>query len=120
MKQIGTLIVEEKIVFDESPEICPVFRIEMAVILIQRGLFELFTPVYDGGGGNTPPHLYFQSAWLGVVLKMLLNNLVLRWPIHEGNMDLVRLWSWLKVRYESAAKSDPLGVSMGIILGHLI
>ena len=43
-----------------------------------------------------------------MVLKMAVNNSSLRCPIHEGITDGIRLWSWLKVRYESAAKLDPL------------
>ena len=39
---------------------------------------------------------------------MAVNKLSLRWPIHEGNMDRIRLWSWLKVRYESDTILDPL------------
>ena len=43
-----------------------------------------------------------------MVLKMAANNLLLRWSMHEGNTDGICLWSWLKVRYESAAKLDHL------------
>ena len=39
---------------------------------------------------------------------MEFNNSSLRWPMHEGNKDGVDLWYWLKVRYDSAAKLDPL------------
>ena len=28
--------------------------------------------------------------------------------MNEGNIDGIRLWSWLKVRYESASKLYPL------------
>ena len=42
------------------------------------------------------------------VLKMEVNNSLFRWPMYEGNKDDVDLWSWLKVRYESADKLDPL------------
>ena len=80
----------------------------MAGILIKYGLSKLLSFAYVGGSGVTPPHLYFQSAWLGAVLNMAVNNSSLRWTINEGNRDGVKLWSWLKFRYESAAKSDPL------------
>ena len=30
------------------------------------------------------------------------------WPIHEGEKDGVYLWVWLNIKYESAAKLDPL------------
>ena len=37
---------------------------------------------------------------------MEVNNLFLSWLMHEGNMDGICLWSWLKVRYESTSKLD--------------
>ena len=39
---------------------------------------------------------------------MAVNKLSLRWPIYEGNKDGMDLWSWIKFRYENAAKLDPL------------
>ena len=39
---------------------------------------------------------------------MAVNNLSLRWKMHKGNKYGVDLWSWLKVKYESAARLDPL------------
>ena len=39
---------------------------------------------------------------------MAVNNSSLSRTMHEGNKDGVDLWSWTKVRYESAAKLDPL------------
>ena len=39
---------------------------------------------------------------------MAVNNSPLRWPIHEREKDGVGLWSWLKIKHESAAKLDPL------------
>ena len=39
--------------------------------------------------------------------------------MHEGDKDGVELWSWIKLKYESAAKLDPLRRFMGIKLGHL-
>ena len=38
----------------------------------------------------------------------MVKNMSLSWPMHEGNKDGVDLWSWLKLKYESAAKLDPL------------
>ena len=84
MNQSGNLTSEEKIAFYGSPDLWLVFSIEMTVILIQKGILDLFTPESSGVGGNTHPHLYFQSAWLGMVLNMEVNNLLLRWPMHEG------------------------------------
>ena len=80
----------------------------MTGILIKYGLIQLFSLASVGGSGVTPPHLYFHSAWLGAVLKTAVNNLPLRWPMHEGNNDGVDLWSWLKIEYESAAKLNLL------------
>ena len=39
---------------------------------------------------------------------MEVNNSLLRWPIHKGEKDGLELWLWLKIKYESAAKLDPL------------
>ena len=33
--------------------------------------------------------------------------------MHEGDKDGVDLWSWIKIRYESAAKLDPLSQLYG-------
>ena len=60
------------------------------------------------GSVITPPHLYFHSKCLRVVLNREGNTSSLRWTIHEGDKDGVDLWSWLKVRYESASKLDHL------------
>ena len=45
-----------------------------------------------------------------MVLNMEVNNLFLRWPMHEGNMGVICLWSWLKVIHESASKLYPLKI----------
>ena len=79
----------------------------MTGILIKYGLQYLMSYALPGGTG-LPPHWYFQSSYLGAVMKMSVNNSPLRWPIHEGEKDGVGLWSWLKIKHESAAKSDPL------------
>ena len=90
---MGILTCEGKITFDGASESWPVFRIYMAGILIKYGLSKLLSFAYVGGSGVTPPHLYFQSAWLGAVLNMAVNNSSLRWTINEGNKDGVELWS---------------------------
>ena len=41
---------------------------------------------------------------------MEVKNTLLRWLTKEGNMDVIRLWYWLKFRYESASKLDPLRI----------
>ena len=85
----------------------------MTGTLIKHGLLQLFPLAYFGSSGVTPPHLYFQSACLGAVLNMAVNNLLLRWTMHEGNKYGVELWSCIKVKYESAAKLVPLGSFYG-------
>ena len=80
-KHKGILTSEEKITFDSIYESWPVFRIETTGILIKYGLQELLPQTLPSGSG-LPPHLYFQSSWMGEVLKMAVNNLPLRWPMH--------------------------------------
>ena len=41
---------------------------------------------------------------------MAVNNCTLRWPMHEGDKDGVKILLWMKIKYESAAKLDPLRV----------
>ena len=72
--QKGILTCEEKIKFDGFSESLTVFRIEITGILIKYGLLQLFYLASVGGSGVTPPHLYFQSAWLGVEFNMAVNN----------------------------------------------
>ena len=43
-----------------------------------------------------------------MVVNMAVNNSSLSLPMHEVNIDGIRLWSWNKVRYDSAAKLDTL------------
>ena len=107
LKQTRILTCDQKIAFDGYPDSWPVFRIELTGIIIQRGLFQLYSPTSSKIDGKTPPHENFQSVWMEMVLKMTVNNLSLRWPMHEGNMDGILLQAWLKVRYEIAAKLDP-------------
>ena len=102
------LTCEEKIAFDESPDSWPFFCIELTSILIQRDLLELFSPSSSGGCGKIPPNQHFQSVCMEMVLNVAVNNLSLRCVMHEENIDVTRLWSWLKVRYESSAKLYPL------------
>ena len=40
----------------------------------------------------------------------VVNNSPLRWTMHEGSMNGICLWSWIKVIYESADKLDPLKI----------
>ena len=78
VKNIGILTCEGKITFDGASERWPFFRIEVTIILIQRGLFKLLSLASMGDPGITPPHLYFQYKWIGVLLKSSWNNSFLR------------------------------------------
>ena len=109
-KQKGLLTSEEKITFDGNFETWPVFCIEMTGILIKFGLQELLSSVLPGASSVLPPHLYFQSSWLGAVLNMAVNKSPLRWPMNEGEKDGVYLCLLLKIKYESAAKLVPLRI----------
>ena len=39
---------------------------------------------------------------------MSVNNTTLRWPMLDRGVDRIRLWYWMKVRYYSTAKLEPL------------
>ena len=97
MKHSGILTCEEKIFFDGETEIWPVFCMEMNGVPIHRELLQLLSPAFLGVVGNTPPHLYFQSVWMVMIIKMAVNNLLLRWTVNEGNTEGICLCSWLKV-----------------------
>ena len=109
-KHKGLLTSEEKITFDSNSESWPVFCIEMTGILIKFGLQELLSSVLPGASSVLPPHLYFQSSWLGAVLNMAVNKSPLRWLMNEGEKDGVYLCLLLKIKYESAAKLVPLRI----------
>ena len=104
---MGILTCEEKIAFDGASESWPVFRIETTGILTKHALLHFLYFASVGDSGIYPPHVYFQSACLGEVLNMTVNNSSLRSPMYDENKDVVDLWSWIKVIYESAAKLDP-------------
>ena len=55
-----------------------------------------------------------------MVLKMDVNNLSLKWPMDEGNIDGICLFNWLKVIYESAENCILLYSSMVRKFGYLI
>ena len=93
INHMGIPTYEEKITFDGASESWSVFRIKITGILIKHGLLLFLSFASVGGSGVTPPHLYFQSAWMGAALKMTVNNSFLRWLMHEGNKDGVDLWS---------------------------
>ena len=97
----------ETIKFDGSSEIWPAFRIELTGILIKHGFRELFF-LAKADAEALPERFFFQSLWLGWVLSMAVNNCPLLWPMHEGGTCGVALLLWMKVKYESEAKIDPL------------
>ena len=97
----------ETITFDGSSESWPGFRIELTGILIKHGFQELFF-LAKADAGDLPERQLFQSLWLGRVLCMAVNNCPLLWPMHEGGTCGVDLLLWMKVKYDSEAKIDPL------------
>ena len=103
VKMIWIIACEENISFDGSPESWTVFCIESTGVLIKRDLLKLLSSTTGLTGvpfrGDTPPYQFFQSIYLGKVLQMSVNNTTLCWPMLEGNMNVIRLWFWLKVRY---------------------
>ena len=44
---------------------------------------------------------------------MSVNNTTLYWTILDGGMDGIKLCSWMKISYESAAKLNPLKIFYG-------
>ena len=106
-KQKGIFHCEEKVSFDGNSESWPAFRIELTGILIKHGIRELLLCA-KADAPALKEQLFFQSMWLGRVLKIAANNCPLRWPMHEGDKDDVSLLLWLKIKYESEAKIDPL------------
>ena len=54
------------------------------------------------------PELYFQSRWMGRALWLAVKNSTLRWPMGQGGDYGIFLLNWLRVRYESEDKLDPL------------
>ena len=107
VKGKGLFPPEETISFDGSCESWPGFRIELTGILIKHGFRELFLCAKNDAG-VIPERLFFQSQWLGRVLSIAVNFCPLRWPMHEGGTCGVALLLWLKVKYESEAKVDPM------------
>ena len=107
VKGKGLFPCVETIKFDGNSEICPSFRIELTVIFIKHGLQELFFCA-KADVGDLPEHLFFLSMCLGRFLCMAANNCPLRWPMHKGGKCGVSLLLWMKIKYESEAKIDPL------------
>ena len=73
-KQKGILSCDKNITFGGVSESWTIFRIEITGVLITYSLLQLFSLASVGVSGVTPPHLYFQSAWLGVEFNMAVNN----------------------------------------------
>ena len=106
-KQKGLFTCDEKISFDGIYESWHALRIELTGILIDYGLWGLQL-CETTGAQALPERLFFQCLWLGGVLKMAVNNCPLRWPMNKGDKNGVKLLIWMKIKYESAAKLDPL------------
>ena len=108
-KQKGLFPCDEKVSFDGNSESWPGFCIELTGILINHGLRELL--YFASVSASAPPErLFFQSMWLGGMLKIAVNNFPLMWPMHEVDNDGVALLLWMKIKYESAAKLDTLRI----------
>ena len=108
-KHKGLFPCDEKVLFDGNSDRWPRFRIKLTVILIKHGLREILLCARVGAS-DRPERLFFQSMWLGGVLKIVVNNCLLRWPMDEGDKDDVALLLWMKIKYESTAKLDPLRI----------
>ena len=86
---------------------------------MKQGLLALLPTMYGIITRESPPNLFFQSNCLGRVLYMSVNNTTLRWPMLDRGVDRIRLWYWMKVRYYSTAKLEPLNFFTGIRFGRL-
>ena len=96
-KQKGLFPCDEKVSFDGNSESWPGFHIELTGILIKNGLQEILFCARVGALA-LPERLFFQSMWLGGVLKIAVNNFPLRWPMHGGDKDGVALLIWMKIK----------------------
>ena len=104
----GILTCEEDIVFDSSPEIWPIFRVELNSVLTKCGLLSVLSTTSGAGGGETPTKISFQEVCLGNVLQLKVNKMALWCSMGKVVMDGISLWGWLKVMYETAEKLEPL------------
>ena len=88
--------------------------------LKKGGLLSLISTTSGTGGGENPTKLFLQEFYLGKVLELTVNNMTLWWIMGRGVKDGISLWGWLKVRYETAAKLEPLCNLFREIFGRLI
>ena len=77
---------------------------ELNGVLTKCGLLSVLSTTYGAGGGETPTKLFFQEAFLGKVLQLVVNNTALWWTMGKGVIGRISIWGWLKVRYKTAAK----------------
>ena len=96
------------------------FLVELNGVLTKYGLLSVVSTMYGTGGGETPTKQFFQEVYLGNVLQLSVNNTILWCPMRKEVMDGIIIWGWLKVRYETAAKLEPLCNLFREIFGRLI
>ena len=92
---------------------------ELTSILLNICLLLVLSILSGAGFGSTSTKLFFQSILLGRVLQLLVNNTILRWLMGKGVMDAIRLWGWMKVRYDSDVKLEPLKLFYEYNMGSL-
>ena len=73
----GILTCEEDIVFDSSPEIWPIFRVELNIVITKCGLLSVLSTTSGAGGGETPTEILFQEVCLGKFLQLKVNNTIM-------------------------------------------
>ena len=81
---------------------------ELNGILTKYGLLSVIVTMSGAGGGETSNKLFFQKICLGKVLQLAVNNTTLWWEMGKVAMNGISIWGLLKVRYEDAAKLEPL------------
>ena len=77
-------------------------------ILTKYGLLSVISTTSGAGGGENHNKLFFQKICLGKVLQLAVNNTTLWWEMGKVAMNGISIWGLLKVRYEDAAKLEPL------------
>ena len=108
MNKCVILTCGEDIAFDGSPEIWPIFCMELGSILMNHGTLMVISTTSGAGVGETLTKLFFRLIWLGRVMQLPVNNTILRWPMGKGGDDGISIWGWMKVRYDSVVKLQPL------------
>ena len=81
---------------------------ELNGFLKKGGLLSLISTTSGTGGGENPTKLFFQEVFLRKFLQLEVNKNKLWCPMRKGVTDGISVWGWLEVRYETAAKLEPL------------